>query len=86
MKRSRMGKQFIIRNVPSEVDRDLRRKAERDGKTLNQVAVEALSRAAGPAEGHGAYRDLNDLAGTWVEDPEFDAAVKAQDQVQRRQD
>jgi hypothetical protein len=27
------------------------------------------------------HHDLDDLAGQWVEDPEFDAAVEAQDQV-----
>ena len=27
------------------------------------------------------YRDLSDIAGTWVEDPAFDEAMRDQDQV-----
>jgi len=53
----------------------------RHGWSLNQVAVEALTLAAGLAEERPTYHDLDHLAGTWVDDPEFDAAVQAQDQV-----
>ncbi len=81
MRRSQKGKQYTIRDVPSKVDGALRRKAKREGKSLNQVAVEALTLAVGLAEERPTYHDLDHLAGTWVTDPEFDAAVRAQDQV-----
>ncbi len=81
MRRSQKGKQYTIRDVPSRVDGVLRRKARREGKSLNQVAVEALTLAAGLAEERPTYHDLDHLAGTWVADPEFDAAVQAQDEV-----
>jgi plasmid stability protein len=81
VRRSEKGKQYTIRDVPSKVDEALRRRAKREGKSLNQVAVEALTLAVGLAEERPAYRDLDDLAGTWVADPEFDAAVEAQDRV-----
>ncbi len=81
MKRSQKGRQYTIRDVPSRVDGALRRKAKREGKSLNQVAVEALTLAAGLAEERPTYHDLDYLAGTWVNDPEFDAAVQSQDQI-----
>ena len=81
MKRSKRGKQYTIREVPLAVDAALRRKAKREGRSLNQVAVEALTLAAGLAEQPPTYHDLDDLAGTWVADPEFDAALEAQDQI-----
>lgn len=39
--------QYTIRQVPKAVDKALRVKAKREKKSLNQLAVEALSRAAG---------------------------------------
>jgi len=75
------AKQYTVRDIPLRVDEALRRKAKREGKSLNQVAVEALTLAAGRAEQPPTYHDLDDLAGTWVADPEFDAALEAQDQI-----
>ena len=81
MDRSDKGRQYTIRDVPARVDTALRSKARREGKSLNQVAVEALTLAAGLAEERPVYHDLDDLAGTWIADRAFDAAVEAQDQV-----
>jgi len=75
------AKQYTVRDIPLRVDEALRRKAKREGRSLNQVAVEALTLAAGLAEQPPTYHDLDDLAGTWVADPEFDAALEAQDQI-----
>ena len=75
------AKQYTVRDIPLRVDEALRRKAKREGKSLNQVAVEALTLAAGLAEQPPVYHDLDGLAGTWVADPEFDAALEAQDQI-----
>ena len=72
--------QYTIRNVPSHVDRALRRKAREQKTSLNNVLLAALSREAG--EGDAVlYHDLDHLAGKWVEDPECDAALAAQDEV-----
>jgi plasmid stability protein len=74
--------QYTVRNIPEHVDRALRRKAGEGGKSLNEVLRDALIRAAGVAEpANPRYTDLDALAGTWVDDPGFDEAVKAQDQV-----
>ena len=73
--------QYTIRQVPPQVDRALRQRAREERRSLNAVALEALERGLGLAEVPVRYHDLDDLAGTWVPDPEFDRAVEEMDQV-----
>ena len=73
--------QYTIRNVPDYLDAALRGSAREQGKSLNEVAVEALTRGAGLAETQQRQRDLQDIAGSWHKDPAFDAALEAQDTV-----
>jgi hypothetical protein len=73
--------QYTIRGIPPAVDRALRRKAREDRKSLNDVAIEALRHGVGIGEEAPRYRQLRDLAGSWVEDPEIDAAIAAQDRI-----
>jgi len=70
--------QYTLRNVPENVDRALRAKARREGRSLNEVAIEALGRALDLRGEPMRYRDLSDVAGSWVEDPELEAALKEQ--------
>ena len=72
--------QYTIRNVPNPVDSALRRSAREQGKSLNDVAIEALARGAGLGE-RWPQRDLSDIAGTWRKDAAFDNAVAAQDTI-----
>lgn len=81
MHMSRREIQYTIRRIPGRVDEALRRRARRQGKSLNQVAVEALAAGAGVAAEPAIHDDLDFLIGTWVEDPDFDAAIRAQDTV-----
>jgi hypothetical protein len=75
--------QYTLRNIPKKVDQALRRKAREQGRSLNDVALEALSLGAGvsPNGAKVRYMDLADIAGTWVEDPEFDKIRAEQDQI-----
>lgn len=73
--------QYTIRNVPEPVDAALRQSARQQGKSLNEVAVEALARGTGMTESRSRQRDLRDIAGHWHKDPEFDRALAAQDTV-----
>lgn len=73
--------QYTLRNVPPGLDRALRRLARRQGRSLNEVTLAALSRAVGAEAEPVVHRQLGDLAGTWEHDPEFDAAIEAQDRV-----
>jgi len=73
--------QYTIRNVPESLDAALRTAARERGKSLNEVAIEALARGAGITGESRRQRDLGDIAGTWREDPTFDNALAAQDTV-----
>lgn len=73
--------QYTIRNVPNAVDRELRETARKRGISLNEAALIALRRGLGVSEQPPEYDDLDDLVGTWKEDPLFDEAIKDQDRV-----
>jgi hypothetical protein len=70
--------QYTIRNVPGVVDRALRRRAERQAKSLNEVAVEALARGAGVEREASEHHDVDFLFRSWVEDPTVDRALADQ--------
>lgn len=71
--------QFAIRNIPRDLDAALRESAREQGKSLREVAVEALARGIGLTGSRTRERDLGDIAGRWREDPEFNRALAAQD-------
>ncbi len=72
--------QYTVRDVPAHIDRALRHKAGEEGKSLNQVLRDALAREAGGGA-EVLHHDLDALAGTWRDDPEFDRAIAEQDRV-----
>jgi len=72
---------LTIRQVPRKVSTRLRQRARQEGKSLNTVAVEALTRGAGLGDEPVLYSDLDDLSGTWVSDAAFDRAVAEMDQI-----
>ncbi len=73
--------QYTIRGVPQEVDSNLRERAKKEGKSLNELVLDALAVASGRGNGKIVYHDLDHLIGTWEEDPEFDKAIAEQDVV-----
>lgn len=75
--------QYTIRKVPRPVDAALRRRAQEQSKSLNEVVLEALARGSGVSGEHGRQRDLHDIAGTWRNDSAFDRAVAAQDTIDK---
>ena len=70
-----MSTQYTIRAVPDAVDRAIRQRAKRDEKSLNAVVVDAIARGLELDARPAVYTDLDDLIGTWQEDPEFDRAI-----------
>ena len=83
MKKKRL--QYTIRDVPSLVDRRLRETAAQYGNSLNAAALGAISKGLGVDFPPVAHHDLDDLAGTWVQDPEFDKAMNAMDRIDPEQ-
>ncbi len=73
--------QYTIRNVPPNLDTALRSTAHRQGKSLNDVTLEALARGAGITGEPIRRRDLTKIAGSWHEDPAFDEAIADQDTI-----
>ncbi len=73
--------QLTIRNIPDRVNQKLREAAKKEGKSLNRITVEALERGLGLLAEEIEYHDLDDLAGTWVKDSEFDRAIEEMDRV-----
>ncbi len=69
-------KQYTIRGIPPAVDRTARSRARETHQSLNAVVVTALQRGLGLTETEPEFHDLDDLAGTWVADPEFDRAME----------
>ena len=73
--------QYTIRNIRDPLDAALRRSAREQGKSLNDVAIEALARGAGLTEHRCRQRDLSDIARTWHKDRAFDRALAEQDAI-----
>ena len=73
--------QYTIRNVPNYLDAALRVSAREQGKSLNEVAIEALARGFGLGQARVRQRDLSDIAGSWRKVPAFERALAAQDTV-----
>jgi plasmid stability protein len=55
-------KQYTIRNIPSNIDQSLKRRAKADGKSFNQVALEAL--AIGAGQNLKPKRDFTEVIGS----------------------
>ena len=73
--------QYTLRKIPPHVDRELRKRADEERKSLNEVALQALERGLDLADRPIRHHDLDDLIGTWVEDPEFDRVLEEMDQI-----
>ena len=67
--------QYTIRNVPRLVDKALRRKAAEEKKSLNAVLVGALKKETGISDEDTVYDDLDYLIGSWISDPNTEAAL-----------
>lgn len=72
---------YTLRNLPSYLDEALRARAREEGKSLNEVTIEALLTGLGLVGEPIRQRDLSDVAGSWVEDPEIDEALQDQRRI-----
>ena len=70
--------QYTLRNVPSHVDRALRARAAREGRSLNEVAAEALARGLDLEGQPVRRRALGAIAGSWIRDREVERALDEQ--------
>ncbi len=75
--------QYTVRGVPASLDLAIRERARVEGKSLNQVAVEALAEGLGVAGTRTVRRSLDDIAGTWRRDAAFERALAKQRGIDR---
>jgi hypothetical protein len=73
--------QYTIRGIPVELDAALRKRARTSGKSLNEVAIEAMIESAGAMRAPRQRRNLDDIAGSWKADKKFDEAIASQDVI-----
>jgi plasmid stability protein len=73
--------QYTIRNIPKAVDAALRRRAKRQGRTLNEVVVEAMTEALGLLPESPRRRSVRDILGALPKDPELEAVLREHRQI-----
>ncbi len=73
--------QYTLRGIPRAVDAAVRERARAEGRSLNDVAVEAMANGLCLGTSGQVRRDLSDVAGTWKKDAAVEAALAAQDRV-----
>ncbi len=72
-------KQLTLRQIPAEVENELRQVAGQNGASLNHTAIAALQKGLGLAPPARRRRDLSRFAGKWTaeEAAEFEQHVQA---------
>jgi hypothetical protein len=73
--------QYTLRDIPPHLDVELRERARREKKSLNQVAIEARANGLGVAGSKARRRSLDDVAGTWKKDAAVEKTLEEQDRV-----
>jgi plasmid stability protein len=73
--------QYTLRNIPPQVDQALRERALSERKSLNQVVIETLMRALSLDGSPLPQRDLGDIAGSWITDPETEVSLTEQRRI-----
>ena len=75
--------QYTLRGIPPSLDEAVRARASAEGKSLNEVAVAALAEGLGLGAEDIVRRDLSDVVGTWRKEAAVEAALAAQDRVDK---
>jgi hypothetical protein len=73
--------QYTVRGISEALDRAIRQRARAEGKSLNEVTLEALAGGLSLANDGVALRDLGDIVGKWANDTAAEAAFAAQDRL-----
>lgn len=73
--------QYTIRGVSLRCNERARSVAAATHQPLNTVLLQALEKGFEVEQESVRHGDLDDLAGTWVADKEFDRAIEAMDKV-----
>jgi hypothetical protein len=76
-------RQYIIRGIPKPVDEAIRKKAQRQGKSLNAVLLESIIQSSGVAPSEKVHHDLDFLIGsmTQAEADELEGVIQESHRV-----
>ncbi len=78
---TRTSIQYTLRSIPPDVDRWLRRRADEESRSLNEMVIRVLADAARGRTSPRRHRDLSWLVGALGPDPELDQALKDQRRI-----
>lgn len=74
---------YTLRDIPEELDLLVREKAVQQNTSINKAVISLIQKGLGKEEKRAvSYHDLDDLSGTWKEDPDFDEAIADQDRIE----
>jgi hypothetical protein len=73
--------QYTLRGIPEALDRAIRRRAQEEGRSINETAVDALAHGLGIGKQSVPRRDLSDIVGTWKKEAAVEDAIASQDTV-----
>ncbi len=68
--------QYTVKSVPTMLDEVLRKRAQKSGKSLNEVLIESLAIGAGVNIEDNTYHDLDWFIGSQQPDKDFDEAME----------
>jgi hypothetical protein len=79
-------KAIILRNIPPEVQKGIRKRARRKGISASRAAIEMLQEQLPKRGEDGLYHDLDDLFGSWSPEQaeEFDRILKEMKEEEKR--
>lgn len=69
--------QYTVRSVQPKLDQAIRTRARERSVSLNSVLLEALEAGLNISDEFKLHHDLDDLAGTWVDNKEAEAVFKS---------
>ncbi len=70
--------QYTIRGIPEDLDRAIRNRADENGESMNQTAIDLLRHGIEMEELH---HDLDWIQNSWKDDRAFDEAIGLQRKV-----
>jgi hypothetical protein len=73
--------QYTLRGVTADLDNVLRELARKEGKSLNETALQMLRFGAG-MDGQYRFHDLDEFIGSWIEE-ERKATISAMDELRQ---
>ncbi len=65
----------MLHDIPEDVEWALRAEAEASGRSLDETLIEVIGRGLASNGRNVRRRDLSDIAGSWAEDPDMEAAL-----------